>query len=416
MASSLKAIKRQHITHRFFLATALTIATVSLVGIVFTLVKATGAATILMSLTISEPPTVSAKPAVSVHGGGSPASLVAYLVNPPSPKAEPEPTVETNLSSLDLSVDLTTSTGDSFNLGTVAIENQTDVPQLRDSRPAFSGNVGIPKAFLFIELHSDPASRVTVSLNADEDGFWSWRPSQPITTGPHTFYLTVFDPDGDTKLGQSGFQFEILSNEVDAASGLVDQTAGLGQPRRTTDIPDSLLDQRQVLFDVRVELLGEGEIKEINPGDQVLAKVTLFNIGAPGQLVDAAVTYSLVNYDTDQVIFHQSETIAVATQTSFLKTFDTRPTLAKGNYYLEVLVAYKDTEASAFEHFLIGGQSVITLPGNNKVDVSFAFQLLMVILTVAIFFTYFEYKQVESLGKKIHQVTEDDLRREGMIS
>lgn len=411
MSATLSLLHRQHATHRFFLAAALAVAIFSFVGIVLTVVRTTKAATVLMSLTVSEPSPVEAQPAVGVPGGGPP-SMLAYLASPPPPSDEADTTEGQSVTPLGVAIRLATQNGDLFDFRDVTLDTQASFPRFSDGRPVFSGEVDMPNALLFLELHSEPTNATTVSLNADAQGRWSWQPPRPIDPGVHYFYLSVFDPTGEIRLAQSSFKFELLST---ALTTQIPEPTNLNEPRTTVDIPHSLVDERQILFDVRVEVIGKQDTKQVNPGDDILAMIHLLNIGAPGKLVDAVVEYRLINQD-NVVVFDQSETIAVATQASYLKAFRTKPTLPRGSYELEVTVSYGNTKASAHDNVLLNGSAVFALPGNTTVDVSFVFQLLMVILTIAILFAYFEHKQVEALGAKIHQVTEDDLRQQGMFS
>lgn len=413
MANTLEQIQRLHGLHRFCLITAIGVAVVSSIGISVTFFNVTDAASTILSMTIVDNPTASddvsaQSPATSIPGHGAPGSLLGYLSTPPStvPPAESPPSV-IGQPPLEVQITIQTDTNEEFVVSNAAGQPST-LLRLTDSQPNFAGNVGIPNALLFIEIHSDPATVITASLSAESDGSWTWQPPRKITEGPHDFFLTIFDPKGETVLGKLTFGFII-------------QPAGSGQsvveypPSQTEPSEQSLLDQRKVLFDVRVDLVGLETGEVLNPGDELLASVLLFNVGAAGRLVDAEVTYRLMN-DRNQTVFQQTETIAVSTQTSVLKRFETKQSFPEGNYRLVVSVVYDGTEAYSYHNFKVAGPAVLLLPGNTKVNVSFIFELLMAVMTIALLITYLEYKQVESLRKQIHQVTEDDLRREGLIS
>jgi hypothetical protein len=107
-----------------------------------------------------------------------------------------------------------------------------------------------------------------------------------------------------------------------------------------------------------------------------------------------------------------SETVAVATQISLLKTFTLLPNLPADTYTLSVHVPSKDVIASASDTFQVQGQQVIAFSSNGKVNYTIIFQALLALFFLFSLITYFEYNHVVMLSHYIKQVEEKDLIKE----
>ncbi|PJZ03879.1 Ig-like domain repeat protein [Pantoea rodasii] len=76
---------------------------------------------------------------------------------------------------------------------------------------------------------AEPGSTVTVSDNGTElgtaivgsNGSWSFTPTTPLETGPHSLTTTVTDPAGNTGVASTAIAFNVDTTQPDPASGLV---------------------------------------------------------------------------------------------------------------------------------------------------------------------------------------------------
>ncbi len=401
--------------HRFFFLAALAVITLSLVGLSFISAQAYGTANIILSLVVSQPSddVITSQEAVAIIPAGPPAPLLAYLASPPAP-AVPAETVEpgpTLVKPAEVTINIFDRQGNLAEGGTISSSGgQSIIPQIVDRRPKFEGKVGVPNAFIFLELHSLHSSAITASFSASQDGSWQWQSPRDIADGLHTIYLTVFDPPGEVKLAQTNFQFEVSS----VAPATEPESPKSTVRTKKIILPPSLLEHREALFDISVKLSGQ-ETHTINPGDDVYAQVNLLNIGQPGVLTDVVVNYQLLD-QSGKAVYQEKETIAVATQTSYLKVFSTKLDFASGDYRLEVSVNYDNNEAISSVTFTVGGKPIILLPGRARINVTTAIQILIIILSVAIIVAYAEYTQVSNLGKTLKQINEQDLKKEKLIS
>src|SRR3989338_7007930 len=397
-----------HKVHHLLFTSFLAVTMLSLVGILFMVFGAWAAEKItVFSLSISDPAIVSESPVAVVGSSGS-GSRFAYLSKPVDENNENEE-AETHINSVDIFFELFDS-----NNSLIAGSQNTgiDIPRTTDTQPTFSGRVGMKNALIFLELHSNPTKVITTSFNADENGYWLWRPPSPISAEVHTLYITVFDPMGEILLGSKSLIFEVIS-PPQARKNLQNNDSVL-KPRTSIVIPPSLVEQRKVLFDIKTKIVGLDEPNEISAGDNFFVEVSLSNIGSPGNIIDTEVNYKFID-ESGKVIFEEKETVGVSIGTSFLKSFKLKPTLPNGNYKMQVSVKYEDTEAVSYDNLTIIGEPIVPISAGTHINITVIFQIFMMLFIVGLLITYWEYRQVESLKKIIHQVTEQDLIQKNYI-
>ncbi len=360
-------------------------------------------------LRIGDPaPLIETHPPVAIEDGGtSGGNRLAYLVEPQQPAAPADTEISPSVSPAEVTINLYVDGTIPDNASVSHDHPQTKVPQITSLRPTFKGKIGVGGALLFVELHS---TTITASFNAESDGSWEWTPPRDLEVGSHILYVTVFDPSGKVKLGSSSLQFDVVAPGGNASTG----TVATDTPRTDVIIPPSLVAQRKVLFDIRVNVLHKND-QGIQPGDDVLAQVSLLNIGSPGYIVDALVHYMIINDESNKVVFEESETIGVSTQASYLKTFSTKATMPQGRYRLETSVTYGDTEAFATDKFSLAGSPVIATSKETRINVSTMVQVLFIVLALSLLIMYMEYHTMEVLQGIVRQVNEQDLKKYGLV-
>ncbi|OGY90734.1 MAG: hypothetical protein A3B31_03675 [Candidatus Komeilibacteria bacterium RIFCSPLOWO2_01_FULL_53_11] len=394
----------------------LLVAVLSIFGIFIILMQVKGASSTLFSFTINDPSTaspVTSEPpaAITIPGASYP---VAYLGEE---NTTPETAPEVPSATLRMKLTLTDGSIPEGGTATNAIF-QNKIPAIADRRPVFSGTTGIPHTLVFLELQRENGLTITSSIETDDAGEWRYMLAEDFADGLHTAHATVFTPDGGAILGTVFLQFTVgkpALPSADEAPLTPTESSLTAEPRTTVYVPRSLLEQRQVLFDIRAEIIGENKSNEIHPGDELFVQITLLNIGSPGYLVDSTVGYRLLDAAGNEYL-NEKETVSVSTQTSYLKRFKTKPTMPEGRYRLEAVVEYADTEALSYANFSVTGVPVIALPGGVKADATILIQILTMTFAIAVFIAYLEHREVELLGKMIHQVSEEDLQKSGLIS
>ena len=101
-----------------------------------------------------------------------------------------------------------------------------------------------------------------------------------------------------------------------------------------------------VLLEVFTEIAPSN--KRISPGEELLAEVTLVNLGE--SRTDVAIEYQIISEDGIELLREQ-ETIGIETQTNLIKRFRIPENAAFGKYILYVKVTYDEKIASATSTF-----------------------------------------------------------------
>jgi hypothetical protein len=260
--------------------------------------------------------------------------------------------------------------------------------------PKFTGHTNIKNALVGLEIASK--FHIRGNVRADSDGNWSWDPVVPVIPDNHTLTVIAvdeFEPQIMTKT--------IIYFSVELAPGqVVEQTNG----GNIVDIGNG-----GNLFDVIVSI--PQQFKSINSGDELVAKIKLVNFGSPGHAVDVEVQYVIRN-SAGEVIMRTSQTVAVATQLAFLKTFYPAGSLPAGLYTITVSVPSKDLIATATDLFELKAKAagpVAALPTTPPIDYSILFQILTAMLLLFSLIAYLEYNKVQILSRTIRQISEKDL-------
>ena len=103
------------------------------------------------------------------------------------------------------------------------------------------------------------------------------------------------------------------------------------------------------LFDVKMDI--PSAYKEVLPGSQLKAQITLLNVGPPRK-VDVTATY-MIKDRKGNIVHESSETFAVEKQTSFVKSFKIPEYLEPGDYLAIVEVRYENSFAVSSELFRV---------------------------------------------------------------
>ena len=103
------------------------------------------------------------------------------------------------------------------------------------------------------------------------------------------------------------------------------------------------------LFDIRLSI--PSDIETLRPGKELLAQIEIFNLGAK-ERVDAIIEYKIQDAK-GKTLLTEKETIAIETQTSFVKRLKLPRSLADEHYILEVLIYHNKEVGGASTWFSI---------------------------------------------------------------
>ncbi|MHA1667485.1 MAG: hypothetical protein ACTSUR_02410 [Candidatus Heimdallarchaeaceae archaeon] len=153
------------------------------------------------------------------------------------------------------------------------------------------------------------------------------------------------------------------------------------------------VESKKPLFDVKVEI--PRKFLTVLPGDELLATIIIYNLGVEGR-ADVVLEYSIKN-ESGIYMISESETRAVETGTSFVKSFQIPPDITLGKYALYVKAIYDDKTAISSTWFVVSKEYPY-----KKENIFLVIILIIVILIIII---YIELSKVKKFlyKKKIDE-------------
>ncbi|MEK6843801.1 MAG: SdiA-regulated domain-containing protein, partial [Nanoarchaeota archaeon] len=139
------------------------------------------------------------------------------------------------------------------------------------------------------------------------------------------------------------------------------------------------VESKLALFDVKISV--PYKFTEIKPGDELLAEVKAFNLGRTG-LVDVKAEYTIKDFNNN-IILEESETLAIETQTSFVKRFSISSNAEYGDYVIYVKIIYADSVATSSAAFKITQKPFV-----NLIITAYVFSAIAVISIIALIMFY----------------------------
>ena len=177
---------------------------------------------------------------------------------------------------------------------------------------------------------------------------------------------------------------------------------------------ESFYEQEKLLMDIGVSI--PTTYQKINPGQDLLVELNLVNKFPQTGDREVTVTYKIKD-EKGQTVLERSEKLAVREQATYARLFRTGYRLEPGKYNLEIYLPYPDGRIVAFStiDFEVEGAPVLALANGATVNLTLVFQVLSLLLTAFGLIAYYELKQVQTLDRIIHQITEQDLLAKGFI-
>lgn len=142
------------------------------------------------------------------------------------------------------------------------------------------------------------------------------------------------------------------------------------------------VESEQVLFDVKMNI--PSAYKEVAPGDELKAQITLINVG-PSRKVDATTTYMIKN-KLGRVIHESSETFAVEKQISYVKAFKIPKDAEPGDYLAVVELKYEKSFAVSSELFrVVEEKSLIEEAAKITKPLTFTFLIIVGVILLLMY-------------------------------
>lgn len=284
---------------------------------------------------------------------------------------------------------------------------EREIPVFFTNRPRFSGQTNVPGAEVTFEIDAGDV-RLRGKTRTGADGSFSWPAPAFDLPGLYTVQISVTDQSIPALRATETMDFYL---DFEAQS-----KASAPRSRLRSAEDSAVIDP---LFDVLVQVTQR--YKRILPGEEVVVGVKLLNFGFAGKAVDVPVEY-IVEDARGRTITASSETVAVSTQISLLKTFHTAPNAEPGEYTVIVQVPSRGMRALSSDTFeVVSNASLLrgtatdpeaTLPWGGTAPVTT--NLLLVVFLFFGLFVYSGYNKVSTLilmGRLPPKASEKDLRR-----
>jgi len=151
------------------------------------------------------------------------------------------------------------------------------------------------------------------------------------------------------------------------------------------------IQSRGALLDVKAVI--QPKYKIIEPGNDVLVQVTMFNLGISGR-TDINVEY-IIKDSNGNYVYDQNETVALETQASFIKDITTPSDINYGNYLVYVKTTYAGKVASATDSFQVVS-SIVT----NTEKIYIVIIIILIIILGAVIYYIIRHNKAHKKGYK----------------
>lgn len=139
------------------------------------------------------------------------------------------------------------------------------------------------------------------------------------------------------------------------------------------------VESQGILLDVRAEI--NDKYKRILPGDNIFAKIELFNLGGDAGSKDILLEYIIKDYDGREII-KETESLAIETQNIFTKEIGLPLNTKLGSYVFYVRAIYDGKIASSSDNF-----EVISIDALKKEKI-FAGLIIIILLIFGLIIYY----------------------------
>jgi hypothetical protein len=160
------------------------------------------------------------------------------------------------------------------------------------------------------------------------------------------------------------------------------------------EIPIAIeVESSEPLFDIKINI--PNQFKRIVSGEEVLARIQLYNLGDDKE-VDVAMDYLILKEDTGELILFERDTLAVKEHLEFIKSVKIPESAGLGNYLFYARVNYENKVASATDTFKVDKNFVVFF---NRVK--FVLLIFLIVILVLLFFLLLKKREKEKKeGKK----------------
>jgi len=144
------------------------------------------------------------------------------------------------------------------------------------------------------------------------------------------------------------------------------------------------IESKHPLMDVKTEI--PSKFLEVAPGEEIYFTAFLYSLGKEGKF-DTSIEYKILSQE-GELIFSEHETIAVETQTSFVKSIKLPENIKEGKYILYISATYNNERASSSSFF-----EVTTQKTTSRYSTALLIILIMFVISIITYFTIYVYRK-----------------------
>lgn len=166
------------------------------------------------------------------------------------------------------------------------------------------------------------------------------------------------------------------------------------------------VETKMVLFDLKVDI--PEKLKEVMPGGEISAQITIFNIGDLTGL-NTTATYKISGIE-GTAIAEENETLVIDTQLSFTKSFTLPGDIKAGTYVLSAEIEYNESATVSSDTFYVITE--IEFPIRTDYAVYIIVAVVILVFIIIMYLNYRRLKKVEKKHKRLYEKIEEGGKRE----
>ena len=148
--------------------------------------------------------------------------------------------------------------------------------------------------------------------------------------------------------------------------------------------------------DKLLDLSAEIVTKEILSGDNLTFNIKVLNLGRFPRY-DVSLTYTISNANTGEVIYQQTETMAIETSLNFSRSIKIPEETSSGKYALKVTATYDNETAIAAEQFTIIEKEKV-----KEIELQLYLFLFIVVLMIILILEF--YSKAKDRKRRIKEI------------
>lgn len=310
-------------------------------------------------------------------------------------------------------------------LDNIEISQFTETPTITNRTPAFTGNTNIPEAIIQIEVFGSVPT--VAQIQANENGYWSWKVSANLNYGSQIIKVTAIDPEDALRRESVSLEFNIIKPEEESDSEkkkhkekktlkeeIEQKTISIIPGPYPTPAPTPT---PEIIIPFRLFVNVENQNKEVLAGEDLLSRVHIQKIQdfSPQEII---LHYQIFD-SSNKIVLEQDDQVFIKGDTIIHKKIKIPGLLRYGKYKVFVSTSFRGVIINAGDSFKINEMVFLNLRSGKLITMTGIMEnisciilwllLLLIIFLVLLCREYYLSKQAKV------QVTEGMLYEDGLF-